>query len=212
MGFRNPLTTISAENIAPGTLASGVIGKTLETGPAGTPRVAVYQHPTLALGIVEFDPAVSGESTAQLSLSRFSNQPDGSSGGNNFNLRGSAIPGVYPPALQLRVDRTGPGTYQRVAYIDADRFEVAGGDLTNFKVATPVIVTNAAGEGRYTFPVPYPVGCFGATVGSAGAFGHSYTVSYISADATGVSVKIGRPDGSVIASTSALITVIAVGR
>lgn len=85
-------------------------------------------------------------------------------------------------------------------------------DYTNFRIATPIVATNAAGEGRYTFPTPFPVGCFGAVVGSAGTFGAGYIVTYLGADAAGVNVKLQAPNGALIANTSALISVFAVGR
>jgi hypothetical protein len=211
VGFRNPITSITPDQIAPGTLPAGVVGTEVSTAPAGTPRARMYQHLTLPIGVVELDPAVPGDGTTQLTLTTYSRQPDGSSSGNLARIRGADTGGKTAPDLQLRVDRTGPGAYQSVAKLTADSI-LLDGALGNFISATPVVVTDAGGNGRYTFPTPFPTGCFGAVVGSAGTFGGGYIVTYIGADAAGVNVKLQAPNGAAIASTSALISVFAVGR
>lgn len=57
MGFRNPLTSLSADQITPGTLAPGVIGRTLATATEG--RRVVISTPEGDAGRVDFwsDPA-----------------------------------------------------------------------------------------------------------------------------------------------------------
>jgi hypothetical protein len=214
MGFRNPITSISADQIGPGTLPAGVVGTELATGPAGTARVRIYQDASLPSGVVELDPGVFGRDPSRLTLGTPSSQADGSSSGSFLSLKGAGVGfgNVNPPLLQLNTTRTGPGTYKTVAQLTADAIALDGDISSNFKMATPVVVTDASGQGRYTFPTAFPVGCFGAVVGSAGTFGGGYIVSYISADAAGVNVKLQAPNGAAIASTSALISVFAVGR
>lgn len=188
---------------------------TAESVDSGTaPGVALYETLTgavleLGSGTVETRATNTGNTEVIVSAPTVLLEPgEEPPAGARLTLRNH--PTADGPAAELRspgdVNLTPADGYKvRVPRLAVDVFEP-------LKTATPIVMTNPAGEARYTFPTPYPVGCFGATVGSAGTFGHSYTVSYLGADAAGVNVKIGRSDGSVLAGTSLLISVTAVGR
>lgn len=217
MGFRNPITTATALDSADqfpirmyktGSLYPPAQTAVLELAGLGTVKglptahgqeVAVAVDDYVSPGYPDIpgsslhlrtDPSLDGagaelRSTGDVVLTPFA--------GDAFRAAGTA----RAPSLAV----AGTATAGTLTALSA---------LPNFVIASPVVLTNASGQCTWTFPTPFPTKLIGALLGTAGTFGSTYQAAFISGDRFGVTMQIGR-EGGVLASTSLVVSVLAIG-
>lgn len=84
--------------------------------------------------------------------------------------------------------------------------------LDNFRFyPAALVMTDASGYAQYNFPEPFGE-CWFVEAATTGEFGYSFIWTVVSWTATGVLLRAGKPDGSLIVNASLVVKIMAVGR
>lgn len=159
MGFRNPLTSLSADQITPGVLDPGVIAQAVRSADTGA-RIELDEQG--AVGSLRFYAGVSGESPATVTAT----SPGGVAGDQVLTIQGGTnavtLPPSGAPALSMFSAQDPGGTWRSRVSLHADQLDlpavIHAGPTAQFMASGAVVPTIAAGSGSFALTLgPFPV-------------------------------------------------------
>ncbi len=147
MSFRNPLSSLSADAITPGTLPAGVVAQAVRSAPAGN-RTVLEQDANA--GLLAFFAGIDAEQPATVQALTST----GVAGDQELTIRGGVSPVVAPltgpPEISLTSAPDAEGDWRSRIVLAADHVYVAGAEISR----APRLVTLAGAQtGGTEFPL-----------------------------------------------------------